>query len=118
MFAECFHTHDTNVCFGVVSRIAYAAWPNCDSSPRVLVTLSRRGGKCVVLWRGMLGPWDMLVVCHEITMWMLFSASCIRVSRASPPDVLLSQVTGADDLGEGYGGVRLSGLPREDLICD
>ena len=37
-------------------------------------------------------------------MWMLFSASCIRVSRASPPDVLLSQVSGADDLGEGYGG--------------
>ena len=36
-------------------------------------------------------------------MWMLFSASCIRVSRASPPDVLLSQVSVADDLGGGYG---------------
>ena len=46
-------------------------------------------------------------------MWMLFSASCVRVSRASSPDVLLSQVSGADDLGEGYGGVWLSGHPKE-----
>ena len=41
--------------FGVVSRIAYAAWPNCDSSPRVLVALSMRGG----VWFPGVGIWPV-----------------------------------------------------------
>ena len=50
MFMECFHTHMILMSvFGVVSRIAYAAWPNCDSSPRVLVALSMRRGRVVPL---------------------------------------------------------------------
>ena len=36
-------------------------------------------------------------------MWMLFSVSLTLVSRASSPDVLLSQVSVADNLGGGYG---------------
>ena len=47
--------------FGVVSRIAYAAWPNCDSSPRVLVAFSMRGGR-VVPWRGKLTRGMLVVV--------------------------------------------------------
>ena len=55
------YSYDTNVCFGVVSRLAYAAWPNCDSSPRVPVVLRMRGGRSGSLaWE--VGPWDAVVV--------------------------------------------------------
>ena len=89
--------------FGVVSRIAYAAWPNCDSSPRVLMALSMRGECGSLAWE--VDPWDacclsvkILRVCQEITMWMFFSSSSVRVSRVPSPDVLLSQVSEADNL--------------------
>ena len=56
------YSYDTNVCFGVVSRLAYAAWPNCDSSPRVPVALSMRGGGGVVPSRGKMARGVLVVV--------------------------------------------------------
>ena len=55
-------THGTNVCFGAVSRLAYArGWANCESSPRAPVVVRMRGGRGGSLaWE--VGPWDAVVV--------------------------------------------------------
>ena len=83
------YSYDTNVCFGVVSRLAYAAWPNCDSSHRVPVVLRMRGG--VVHLRGKLPVGCSccrlkFFVC-VLGVMMLFSSFFLRVFYVLTPDV-------------------------------
>ena len=85
--------------FGVVSRLAYAAWPNCDSSPRVPVAL--RGGKSGSLaWE--VDPWDACCCRLKFFVCVRGSSCCFHLpsSACSTSFHQMSAVSGfsADNL--------------------
>ena len=128
MFAEFFHTHDTNVCFGVVSHIACVSSAYlCDSPPRVLVALSgRRGGQCVVDVSWDVGPVGY-TRCLSVKIFVCVNrlpCGCCFQSPGPVYPALLHQMFCYLRFLElmiwegGIGSVWLIGWPRGKWICN